>query len=187
MTSLPSAPPLAATLAAMGLAPAIGEPLAGHLPRLTLQPGQPLLAQGAMQESAFYLERGIARACHYARDGQERCKEFYFEGELCLLYDSWLTGSPARYQLEAVTALQLVRVPLALLDEPTWQPVCMALLRQQLCYKERKEAFLLLHSPRSATGSSAAPSPLAGAAHPGAARQLHRHQPGHPVADPPAH
>lgn len=86
-------------------------------------------------------------ACHYARDGQERCKEFYFEGELCLLYDSWLTGSPARYQLEAVTALQLVRVPLALLDEPAWQPVCMALLRQQLCYKERKEAFLLLHSP----------------------------------------
>lgn len=147
MTSLPSAPPLAATLAAMGLAPAIGEPLAGHLSRLTLQPGQPLLAQGAMQESAFYIERGITRACHYAWDGQERCKEFYFEGELCLLYDSWLTGSPARYQLEAVTALQLVRVPLALLDEPAWQPVCMALLRQQLCYKERKEAFLLLHSP----------------------------------------
>ena len=62
-----------------------------------------------MQESAFYIERGIARACHYARDGQERCKEFYFEGELCLLYDSWLSGSPARYQLEAVTTLQLVR------------------------------------------------------------------------------
>ena len=187
MTSLPSAQPLAATLAAMGLASAIGEPLAYRLPRLTLVPGQPLLAQGAMQESAFYIERGIARACHYARDGQERCKEFYFEGELCLLYDSWLSGSPARYQLEAVTTLQLVRVPLALLDEPAWQPVCMALLRQQLCYKERKEAFLLLHSPKSDTGSSAAPSPLAGAAHSGAARQLHRHQPGHPVADPPAH
>ncbi len=54
---------------------------------------------------------------------------------------------PARYRLEAVTTLKLVRVPLALLDEPAWQPVCMALLRQQLCYKERKEAFLLLHSP----------------------------------------
>ncbi len=50
----------------------------------------------------------------------------------------------ARYQLEALTELQ---VPIALLDEPIWQPVCMALLRQQLGYKERKEAFLLLHSP----------------------------------------
>ncbi|EKP0309706.1 hypothetical protein JGK42_003628 [Aeromonas veronii] len=37
---------------------------------------------------------------------------------ICRLYDSWLTGSP----------------------------VCMAPLRQQLGYKERKEAFLLLHS-----------------------------------------
>ncbi len=46
-----------------------------------------------------------------------------------------------------------MRVPLALLDEPAWQSVCMALLRQQLCYKERKEAFLLLHSPKSATGA----------------------------------
>ena len=147
MNPSPQAPLLATFLCAMGLDAALSEALCLRLPRQTLRAGQVLLAQGAEQEAAFYIEAGIARACHYTRDGQERCKEFYFEGELCLLYDSWLTGSPARYQLEAVTALQLVRVPLALLDEPAWQPVCMALLRQQLCYKERKEAFLLLHSP----------------------------------------
>ncbi|MFM5155426.1 Crp/Fnr family transcriptional regulator [Aeromonas veronii] len=141
------APSLAAFLCAMGLDAALSEAISLRLPRLTLRAGQALLAQGAEQEAAFYIEAGIARACHYTRDGQERCKEFYFEGELCLLYDSWLTGSIARYQLEALTELQVVRMPLTLLDEPAWQPVCMALLRQQLGYKERKEAFLLLHSP----------------------------------------
>ncbi|EKP0311427.1 Crp/Fnr family transcriptional regulator [Aeromonas veronii] len=141
------APSLAAFLCTMGLDAALSEAISLRLPRQTLRAGQALLAQGAEQEAAFYIEAGIARACHYTRDGQERCKEFYFEGELCLLYDSWLTGSPARYQLEALTALQVVRVPIALLEEPAWQPVCMALLRQQLGYKERKEAFLLLHSP----------------------------------------
>ncbi|HHQ4616528.1 TPA: Crp/Fnr family transcriptional regulator [Aeromonas veronii] len=142
-----AAPSLAAFLCTMGLDAALSEAISLRLPRQTLRAGQVLLAQGDKQEAAFYIETGIARACHYTRDGQERCKEFYFEGELCLLYDSWLTVSPARYQLEALTELQVVRVPLTLLDEPAWQPVCMALLRQQLGYKERKEAFLLLHSP----------------------------------------
>jgi len=146
MNPSPQAPLLATFLCAMGLDAALSGALCQRLPRQTLRAGQVLLAQGAEQEAAFYIETGIARACHYTRDGQERCKEFYFEGELCLLYDSWLTGSPARYQLEALTELQVVRVPIALLDEPIWRPVCMALLRQQLCYKERKEAFLLLHS-----------------------------------------
>ncbi|MBO0399733.1 Crp/Fnr family transcriptional regulator [Aeromonas veronii] len=141
------APSLAAFLCAMGLDAGLSEAISLRLPRQTLRAGQALLAQEAEQEAAFYIEAGIARACHYTRDGQERCKEFYFEGELCLLYDSWLTGSLARYQLEALTELQVVRVSLTLLDEPAWQPVCMALLRQQLGYKERKEAFLLLHSP----------------------------------------
>lgn len=147
MIPSPQAPSLAVFLNVMGLDAVMSESLCQRLPRVTLSSGQVLLAQGARQEAAFYVEQGIARACHYTRDGQERCKEFYFEGELCLLYDSWITGSPARYQLEALTELQVVRVPLALLDEPGFQPVCMALLRQQLGYKERKEAFLLLHSP----------------------------------------
>ncbi|MGL4710863.1 MAG: Crp/Fnr family transcriptional regulator [Aeromonas veronii] len=147
MNPSPQAPSLAAFLCTMRLDAALSEAISLRLPRQTLRAGQALLAQGAEQEAAFYIEAGIARACHYTRDGQERCKEFYFEGELCLLYDSWLTGSLARYQLEALTELQVVRVPLALLEEPAWQPVCMALLRQQLGYKERKEAFLLLHSP----------------------------------------
>lgn len=147
MNPSPQAPSLAAFLCTMGLDAALSEAISLRLPRQTLRAGQVLLAQGDKQEAAFYIETGIARACHYTRDGQERCKEFYFEGELCLLYDSWLTVSPARYQLEALTEQQVVRVPLTLLDEPAWQPVCMALLRQQLGYKERKEAFLLLHSP----------------------------------------
>lgn len=147
MTSSFPTPSLTDSLSAMGLAPADSAALCQGLPRLTLAAGQTLLAQGAQQEAAFYIEQGIARACHYSQHGLERCKEFYFEGELCLLYDSWLNGGAAHYQLEALTPLQMVRLPLALLERPVCQPVCLALLRQQLGYKERKEAFLLLNSP----------------------------------------
>ncbi len=80
MNPSPQAPSLAAFLCTMGLDAALSEAISLRLPRQTLRAGQALLAQVAEQEAAFYIEAGIARACHYTRDGQERCKEFYFEG-----------------------------------------------------------------------------------------------------------
>ncbi|MFR9720276.1 Crp/Fnr family transcriptional regulator [Aeromonas diversa] len=113
--------------------------------RMEFAAGETLLPQGARQRYGFFIESGIARACHYDPAGQARCKEFYFEGELCLLYDYWLGQTPSDYALEAVEALRVRRLPLAWLDLPEWAQVQRRLLRQQLRYKEQKEAFLLLH------------------------------------------
>ncbi|TKB50622.1 Crp/Fnr family transcriptional regulator [Ferrimonas sediminicola] len=120
----------------------------GRCQPLKLEAGAVLLPQGANQSSAFFLGSGVLRACHYSSEGQEHIKEFYLPGELCLLYASWLDGRPTEYQLEALTRVEVLKLPLALLDLPQWQGVCRALMRQQLLYKEEKEAFFLLNTPQ---------------------------------------
>ncbi|WP_051216127.1 Crp/Fnr family transcriptional regulator [Ferrimonas futtsuensis] len=124
------------------------------LPRLAscqiqaLARGSVLLPQGTRQTHAFFLGSGVLRACHYSDDGQEHCKEFYFPNELCFLYASWLDDRPAEYQLEALSPVEVLKVPLSLLALPQWQGVTLALMKQQLLYKEEKEAFFLLNTPQ---------------------------------------
>ncbi|WP_417346803.1 Crp/Fnr family transcriptional regulator [Ferrimonas sp.] len=110
--------------------------------------GSVLLPQGAQQTHAFFLGSGVLRACHYSDDGQEHCKEFYFPNELCFLYASWLDERPADYQLEALSRVEVLKVPLSLLALPQWQHLALALMKQQLLYKEEKEAFFLLNTPQ---------------------------------------
>lgn len=139
--------PLWQYLLALGAEPEHLAPLLTQARALSYQSGECLLPQGERQIFAYFVVDGIVRACHYTQEGSERCKEFYFEGELCFLYSSWLKQDIAPYQLETVTACRLVQIPLAVLNEPTMQRVQLALLKQQLLYKEQKEAFLLLNTP----------------------------------------
>ncbi|MCG9738623.1 Crp/Fnr family transcriptional regulator [Shewanella insulae] len=129
-------------LAADECAEALGQAKCVAAPR-----GEILLHQGACQAHGYFIVDGILGAQHYGDCGGLFSKEFYFEGELCLLYHSLLTADAAPYQLEAVTDVTLVRFPLTLLKQASWQGVLIALLSQQLLYKEEKEAFLLLKRP----------------------------------------
>ncbi|MGX9522671.1 Crp/Fnr family transcriptional regulator [Vibrio mediterranei] len=114
---------------------------------LSLNPSDILLAQGSQQDYGYFIMSGILRACHYGENGLERCKEFYFTDELCFLYSSWLQGMPARYQIEAITSTEVIRIPLNLLTLPSFLQAKITLLQQQLIFKEQKEALLLLHTP----------------------------------------
>lgn len=139
--------PLWQYLLALGAEPEHLAPLLTQARAFSYQPEECLLSQGEYQTFAYFVVDGIVRACHYTQEGSERCKEFYFEGELCFLYSSWLKQDVAPYQLETVGACRLVQIPLAVLNEPFMQQVQLALLKQQLLYKEQKEAFLLLNTP----------------------------------------
>lgn len=131
----------------MGVPPQTVEPLSTQFKLLSLNPSDILLAQGSQQDYGFFIMYGILRACHYGENGLERCKEFYFQDELCFLYSSWLQGMPAQYQIEAITAVEVIRIPLNLLALPSFSQAKVTLLQQQLIFKEQKEALLLLHSP----------------------------------------
>nr|WP_275658917.1 Crp/Fnr family transcriptional regulator [Shewanella sp. Isolate11] len=109
--------------------------------------GDILLHQGQVQQYGYFIQSGILKACHYADKGTSLVKEYYFEGEWCFLYGSWLTQEPAQYQMEVLQAAQLIRLPLSLLDRPEWLQVKLVLISQQLIYKEQKEAFFLLNTP----------------------------------------
>ncbi|BBE80528.1 MULTISPECIES: Crp/Fnr family transcriptional regulator [Phytobacter] len=106
-----------------------------------------LQRQGEPQHSLFWLQEGTARAVYHSAQGQEKVKEFYFAGECCFLYLSWLTGSVADYSLQMLTPGRLCEIPLRLLDKPEHLTARLALLSQQVIYKEKKEQMFLLNNP----------------------------------------
>lgn len=114
--------------------------------------GSFLLRQGEQQEDIFFLQEGVVRAVHVSADGVERVKEFYFAGEYCFLYLSWLAKVPARYSLQAITPIAYQRLPLSYLATSQGAELANSLLRQQLIYKERKEEMMLLHAPEKRYG-----------------------------------
>jgi len=120
--------------------------LAQRRPRI-LAANACLLQQGETQRTLFYLAKGIIRAVNISAAGTERVKEFYFPGECCFLYLSWLSGHPAGYRLETLTDCVCYDIPLSCLDTPQGMALAGQLLRQQLVYKEKKEEMLLLNNP----------------------------------------
>ncbi|MEM0516571.1 Crp/Fnr family transcriptional regulator [Pseudoalteromonas sp. YIC-827] len=116
--------------------------------RLELTPGQRLLSQGEAQEYAYYIVSGVLVATHLDEAGCEHYKEFYFAGELVFLYSAWINQGAAQYNIEVLKPSQVLRVPIGVLSRPHWQALVLALLKQQVLYKEAKEAFLLLQTPQ---------------------------------------
>ncbi len=105
-----------------------------------------LLHQGEEQSHAFYLISGILKACHYTDSGVERCKEFYFPNSLCLLFSSWIGNRESSYQIESVTKVEYIKIPMSVLNSQEWVNAKVKLLEQQLLYKEKKESFFLLNT-----------------------------------------
>lgn len=118
-----------------------------ELKLMILEPSQVLLHQGEPQRYGYLILSGVLRACYFSDKGIERCKEYYFQRELCFLYSTWLTNSPANYQIDTLKQSKVIRLPLEILTSKNWQPAKLNLLKQQLLYKEEKEAFLLLKNP----------------------------------------
>lgn len=118
-----------------------------QLKQLQVAPKQVILRQKEQQKYGYFIVSGILKASHYSSNGNEHCKEYYFKDEMCFLYSTWLTNSPANYQIETLTDADLIKFPLKLLNRAKWLPAKVALLEQQLLYKEDKEVFLLLKTP----------------------------------------
>ncbi len=114
---------------------------------MVLESSQVLLHQGKSQKYGYLIFSGVLRACYFSDTGSERCKEYYFQRELCFLYSVWLTNSPANYQIDTLKPSEVIRMPLKVLTSKSWQPAKLNLLKQQLLYKEEKEVFLLLKNP----------------------------------------
>lgn len=121
--------------------------VSSELKLMVIEPSQVLLHQGEPQKYGYFILSGVLRACYFSDTGSERCKEYYFQRELCFLYSAWLTNSPANYQIDTLKPSKVIRMPLNVLTSKSWQSAKLNLLKQQLLYKEEKEVFLLLKTP----------------------------------------
>jgi len=130
------------------LAEQLKHQLAGSYPTKRYARDDVLLRQGALQTHGYLILSGVLGALHASENGGQKCKEFYFQDEFALLYGNWLTHSPALYQLKVIRDAKVIKVPLALLEQPLNQMMKQQLVTQQLLFKEAKEAFLLLNSPQ---------------------------------------
>ncbi|MCG9761523.1 Crp/Fnr family transcriptional regulator [Pseudoalteromonas sp. S4498] len=105
-----------------------------------------LLQQGQMQHYGFFIHSGKLVSSVVNEVGELRHKEFYFAGELCILFAEWIQKSPSFYQISALDDAKVVLVPLAKLEQDNLRALKLKLLQQQLLFKEAKEAFLLLNT-----------------------------------------
>ena len=108
-----------------------------------------LLNQGELPSHAFFLGDGICHACYLSPEGRQYSKEFYWEKELIIGFESLLTERPSEYLLETLSGSQLLALPLSLISQwkSTSPQLYIALMERQLVFKEHKERFMLTHTP----------------------------------------
>lgn len=108
-----------------------------------------LVNQGEMPEHIYFLSRGICHAGYLTEEGKEFNKEFYWEQDWLIGFESLIKGEPSPYLLETLTPVTLLCLPLVYLKQWRSQshPLYLKLLETQLMNKENKERFMLLYRP----------------------------------------
>lgn len=108
-----------------------------------------LTHQGEMATHIYFVIDGLCHACYLTGDGKQFSKEFYWEHDWIIGFESVIKEQPSPYLLETLTPATLLCLPIEAFQ--TWRehahPLYLKLLETQLMHKENKERFMLLHSP----------------------------------------
>ncbi|MGF1721570.1 Crp/Fnr family transcriptional regulator [Vibrio kyushuensis] len=109
-----------------------------------------LVNQGAHADGIYFVLDGICHASYLTEKGKEYSKEFYWEQDWMIGFESVIKNQPSPYLLETLTSVTLIYLPLNTLhywrDEK--HTIYLKLLEAQLMYKENKERFMLLFTPQ---------------------------------------
>ncbi|MDC5855247.1 Crp/Fnr family transcriptional regulator [Vibrio europaeus] len=108
-----------------------------------------LLHQGEVAEEIFFLLDGMCHSAYLTDKGKEFSKEFYWENDWIIGFESLVNQQPSPYLLESLTQCTLLSLPIETLR--VWREqkhgIYLKLLETQLMHKENKERFMLLYSP----------------------------------------
>lgn len=108
-----------------------------------------LLHQGQVAEDIYFLISGICHSSYLTDKGKEFSKEFYWENDWIIGFESLIMQQPSPYLLESLTPCTMLSLPVATIRQ--WRDekhsIYLKLLETQLMYKENKERFMLLYSP----------------------------------------
>ncbi|MFY2510440.1 Crp/Fnr family transcriptional regulator [Vibrio pectenicida] len=109
-----------------------------------------LLNQGQVAEEIFFLIEGVCHSAYLTDKGKEFSKEFYWEEDWIIGFEGLIKRQPSPYLLESLTSCVLFSLPIKTLDD--WRDnrhrIYLKLLETQLMYKENKERFVLLYTPK---------------------------------------
>ncbi|MCD9476957.1 cyclic nucleotide-binding domain-containing protein [Photobacterium phosphoreum] len=108
-----------------------------------------LLHQGQRQTYCYFLLNGLCHACYLTDQGKQFSKEFYWDQDVIIGFESLINNEPSAFLLETLSASQLIMLPITLFQQWRQQqhPLYQALLERQLLHKEHKERFMLMHTP----------------------------------------
>ncbi|MBT2946478.1 Crp/Fnr family transcriptional regulator [Vibrio anguillarum] len=105
--------------------------------------------QGEVAKEIFFLLEGICHAVYFTDKGKEFSKQFYWENDWIIGFESLVNQTQSPYQLESLTPCSIMSLPIETLR--TWRKnkysIYLKLLEIQLMYKENKERFMLLYTP----------------------------------------
>lgn len=117
----------------------------------TLPSKHVLVPQDSMADTFYFLLDGICHATYLTDHGNQFSKEFYWQGDWVIGFEGLINHTVSPYTLETITPVTLITLPIRSLHQ--WRhdahPLYVKLLETQLVYKERKERFMLLHSPQA--------------------------------------
>ena len=116
---------------------------------IALAPKTLLCKQQQAIEYAYYIVSGLCQAYYLTDEGKTFSKEFYWQGDFIVGFESLLTQQPSPYMVATLTHCQLLRLPIKQAQQWREQahPFYQKLIENQLLYKEGKERYMLLHSP----------------------------------------
>ncbi|UIP27660.1 Crp/Fnr family transcriptional regulator [Photobacterium sp. TLY01] len=108
-----------------------------------------LINQGELASQAFFLIDGLCHACYLTGDGKTISRDFFWEQDLLIGFESLLTDEGSPYLLETLSPCLIQTLPAELIlgwrqDMPG---LYMALVERQLLFREQKEQFMRLYSP----------------------------------------
>lgn len=136
-------------LTTLNLTPSDIAMISEHAKELQLPTRHILTHQGEQPQQVYFLLEGLCHACYLTEDGKEFSKEFYWEVDWIIGFESLISQQPSPFLLETLSPVHLLTFPLEVFKQ--WReihhPLYLKLLETQLLYKERKERFLLLHTP----------------------------------------
>ncbi|WP_073584984.1 Crp/Fnr family transcriptional regulator [Vibrio quintilis] len=109
-----------------------------------------LLNQGDIAREICFILQGICHAVYLTGQGKAFSKEFWWENDWIIGFESLIRQQPSPYLIESLTPCTLVTLPI----ETLWRwreqkhGIYLKLLETQLIHKEHKERFMLLYSPQ---------------------------------------
>ncbi len=137
-------------LSEQGFSPAEISGLISQTRTVQQAPRSVLLPQGEMASEFYFLLDGVCHAGYLTEQGKVFSKEFYWEGDWVIGYESLVTGQPSPFCLETVSACQMLALPISVLQ--CWRAerrsIYLSLVEGQLLNKEQKERYMLLNTPQ---------------------------------------